>query len=327
MSVIQFDRTDVDSSRSPVISWSTVRIPIAGLLLVAAVVKAQEITGILAGDGLLSSRPLLLAAIGIEAALAVYLLFGDHRWSWRSAIAIFSVFAVTSGYAWATGQDCNCIDRRIGPGWMLAIDIVVLITAWYARPNFHSPSGGSDAVAAGEGHSGLAPKNQPRTAARILPLSVSLTAGILSITAAQWRHQAIVTADEAQIEYLIPELLIGKRWPLDSRIDPRLKPLETGNWMVVIVRRDCPHCQEFLDKHFADPTWHRPGERTVVFVAGDNQWPFQFDRVELTDIDFQKFISWSHDEAFATSPSIFLIRSGIVNDGLDGQVEGKTLNF
>jgi hypothetical protein len=282
MYAIELERSQSNSrSRPALISWGSLRIAIAMLLLIAAGAKIRDITRILAGDGLLSSQPLLMVAIGIETALAVYLLIGDRRWSWRLTIALFSAFAVTSGYAWATGQDCNCIDQQIGPGWMLLIDITVLVLAWQARPQHHLYSEGSNAAMAGQAIVGSHATADPnRTSAVLLPIIFSIVAGTLSITAAQRRHESFsAESNSGQIEYLIPELLIGKRWPLDSRVHPDLKSLETGNWMVVIVRRDCQHCQEFLDKHFAELTWHRAGERMAVFVAGSDRWGYRFDHI------------------------------------------------
>lgn len=313
---------DAEATR-PLVSWQTLRIPIAALLAFAAAVKFQDVTRILAGDGLLSSQPLLLTAIGIEAALAVYLLFGNQRWSWRLTVALFSLFALISGYAWATGTDCNCISQRISPWAMFAIDITVLAAAWWARP-LHPPAGrvGSEARADGEGRAATTEASTERLgepaiiqAAKaptsfqklrpIFPIVLALVLGIATATAAHWRHQTIAAREQPNIDYLIPELLIGKRWPLDSRIDPRLKPLETGRWMVVIVRRDCPHCQEFLNKHFADPTWHRPGERTAVFVAGSDRWWFQFDRIEWNFENYTSSLDWPVREPFVATPAIF----------------------
>jgi len=321
---VSFERSQ---ARLSPISWSQLRIGIAALLIVAAAAKVQDIVPILAGDGLLASQPLLLTAIGVEAALALYLLIGDRRWSWLLTIALFSVFTAVSGYAWFSGQDCNCIAQRIGPGWMLLIDIAVLTFAWWARPQVTLPPGGSDAVAAGEGRTDERIDHHVATAltTSLAPVILSLIAGTVAATAASWRHQTITASSgeqEGQIEYLIPELLIGKRWPLDSRIDPRLKPLETGRWMVVIVRRDCPHCQEFLDKHFADPTWHRPGERTAVFVAASDDWLYEFDP-KRSEFDPDGTISWRESAPFVASPTSLAIGDGIVLGDLVAMKSGE----
>jgi hypothetical protein len=286
MYAIQLDESHESSrSRPALVSWSYLRIAVAALLLIAVVAKVQDITRILAGEGLLSSKPLLLTAIGIESALAVYLLIGDRRWSWRLTIALFSIFTVISGYAWVTGQDCNCIDRRIGSGWMLLMDIAVLAAAFWRRPRDESAidpevraTMSANPLDWQRAHSkeSMIERSPNRTSLRpIIPLAIAATVGIATATAANWQHQTNITsASSDQIEYLLPELLIGKRWPIDSRYHPELKALETGNWMVVIVRRDCDHCKEFLAKNFADPTWHRPGERTVCFSIEENRWFF-----------------------------------------------------
>jgi len=319
-------------------TWKSLRIPIAALLAIAAAAKVQDIAKLLAGDGLLSSQPMLLTAIGIEAALAFYLLFGDQLWSWRFVFALFSLFAIVSGYAWATGTDCNCISKRISPAAMFAIDIAVFAAAWWTRP-LHLPVWwvGSEERADGESRAGITEVSmvplsgdsvnleravRPNVFHKlkpIFPIALALMTGIATATAANWRHQTIAASEQPNIEYLIPELLVGKRWPLDSRIDPRLKPLETGRWMVVIVRRDCPHCQEFLDKHFADPTWHRPGERTAVFVAGSDQWPFDFDYISSNPVQ-HRLAPWPDHEPFAESPFTAAISDSIVTFSTAGTV-------
>jgi len=101
-------------------TWHNLRIPIAALLAIAAAAKFQDFTKILAGDGLLSSQPILLTAIGIEAALAFYLLFGDQLWSWRFVFALFSLFAIVSGALEVSlpseraGESIKVV--RLGPG-------------------------------------------------------------------------------------------------------------------------------------------------------------------------------------------------------------------
>jgi len=119
------------------------------------------------------------------------------------------------------------------------------------------------------------------------------------------------------LQFLLANMLQNQQWPLNSRVHPSLKPLETGRWMVILVRGDCGHCRELLESEFADPRRHRPNERTVVFVAGSENWSYEFDAVRL-DTDETRVIAWNGDEPFVANPAVFVIDSGVVKDGRDG---------
>lgn len=70
------------------------------------------------------------------------MLVGDARWTWRIAVATFTVFTVATGYALATGQDCNCVAQSISPKHMLLLDGAVLALAMLFRP--HKTTGSVD---------------------------------------------------------------------------------------------------------------------------------------------------------------------------------------
>ncbi len=89
---------------------------------------------ILAGDGLLSSRSVLLAVLVLEAAMAIYVLIGNPFRAWWLTLGMFTAFALSAGYALATGQDCNCISNHVGPRFMLPLDLAVVAFAIWLRP-------------------------------------------------------------------------------------------------------------------------------------------------------------------------------------------------
>jgi hypothetical protein len=288
------DETEVNVVRdtSAWTAWAVLRLMIAGLLFVAAVAKVVNAVQILHGHGLLNSPPLLFALIAFEGAVATYLLIGDRNRAWRISVATFTMFVVAAGYASWTGRDCNCIAQSIGPRQMMFVDIIVLVLAFWFRPR----------SSAGQ------PSVTPRQVALSLIVAAAFAAaGLLSIS----------SGDNANpLKFLIADTMVGAQWPLDSRFHPDLEPLETGNWMVIILRRDCEHCREFVSEFFAEPDRHRANERTAVFVAGTSNWPFQFDRVSMP-VGSATLLRWRDDEPFVASPAVFVLRERLVVEAAD----------
>ena len=275
-------------------AWSYLRFGIAALLVVAAGAKILNVGQILSGDGLLSSRSLLLAVIAFEAAVATYLLIGNTVRSWWLTLATFSAFAVSAGYAIATGQDCNCIADGIGPQFMLPLDLTVLALTMWCRPK-------ADPV--------------PQNGNEMEKVVSCVVVAALFVCAAGFRELDVDRDDP--LEFLIADTMIHKPWPLNSRLQPELKPLETGRWLVLVIRRDCTHCRELLSNYFSDPGTHRKGERTAVFVTGGVDWPFQLDHVSL-DINGNTQVHWATGEPFVASPAVFLVQDGVVDNASDG---------
>lgn len=273
-------------------NWYYVRYAIAFVLLVAAGAKIVNRVEILAGDGLLSTRPMLLVAIGFESAVASFLMFGDLFSSWVVTGATFVVLSGISAYAIATGQDCNCISHAIDPKVMLQFDLAVLALVAWMRPV----------------------RRASWSKRVILEITGSVGLGIL-VAGSTSLYDSPRKGDPLQ--FLIADTLVAQRWPLNATLNPELAALDRGNWMVLIVRRDCEHCRELIAKHFVDPHRHRPNERTAVFVAGESTWPFQFDEVAI-DFKVKNTIAWPVAEPFVASPGVFLIKNGIVAQGEDG---------
>ena len=103
---------------------------------------------------------------------------------------------------------------------------------------------------------------------------------------------------------------------IGQTLNPRLRELESGKWLVVVARIDCDHCAQLLGKYFSDPLRHPAGRRTALFIAGNNDWSFQLDRLSLVGSPTDT-VSWSV-EPFVASPALFLLDRGVVTDAADG---------
>lgn len=273
-------------------AWKYFRFCVAALLMIAAGAKVANLTEILESGGLLSNRWLLTLAIGVEAGVAVFLLLNNTFASWAVTAGLFLIFSGASTYAIASGQDCNCISQKISPKMMLPFDLTILAILFWVKP----------AVSFSWNKASL--------------LQVAGCVGVSALVAgATAFYEPAEKSDPLQ--FLLADMLVEKRWPLDAGLHPELAELGEGNWMVLVVRRDCEHCREVLAKHFADPHTHRPNERTAVFVAGEPTWPFVLDKIAI-ESSSGTAITWPGEEPFVASPAIFLIENGKVVKARDG---------
>ena len=131
----------------------------------------------------------------------------------------------------------------------------------------------------------------------------SLGVGVLVAGAATFYDPA---EKSDPLQFLLADMLVEKRWPIDAKLHADLAEFKKGKWMVLVVRRDCEHCRELLAKHFEDPQAHRPNERTVAFIAGESKWPFMLDEIAIESSSGTS-ITWPGEEPFVASPAIFLI--------------------
>lgn len=272
------------------------RLGVATVLIVAAATKAWNSPRILAMDGLLSQHWLLNTVIGLEAIMAVLILSLSARIARALIIVVFGCFAMVAGYALVLGKDCNCFGLDLLGAWFtMPLDLLVLLGAWFLVPDTESQL----------------PVRVPK---RLFALAIVLA--VVGIGVSQYRISKSKTTQ--RLEFLLAEEMVNKPWPIASAFHPELAQLETGNWLVLIVRSDCEHCRELIERQFQDPKLHRPSERTAVFIAGSDEWSFQLDHVSFEP--GPNLVSWQDSEPFVASPAAFLIVDGVVKhagDSLD----------
>ena len=273
--------------------WNQLRFAVAALLLAAAATKVVDTPRILSGEGLLGSPPRLVFVIAFEAAAGVWIAVGDRFLSWIVTLVVFGVFVLSTAYAIVTGQSCNCFGSRVDARAMLILDLCVLLTVAGFRPIGRSI------------RSGWLP----------MQMLIAVVVGGAFAGMSVWK---VRTTDRTEpLEFLLAQSLIGKAWLLDERFHPDLRELHSDRRLIVVVREECEHCQAMMMRHFDDPRTHRPGERTAMFVAGNDEWPFQFDRV-CFERSGDGFITWPGGEPFVASPAVFVVEDGVVMQAADG---------
>lgn len=277
--------------------WMAYSLSVATLLIVAAAMKAWNAPNILAMDGLLSTQWLLTTAIGVEAVVAVLIVRLPPRMARILIVVVFGCFASVASYALFSGKDCNCFGFDLLGAWLtLPVDIIVLIAARFICPKR---------------------KDLQQASAFLYIAALAALLASAGIGLSQFRISQVMSSE--RLEFLLADDMIDKPWPIMESYHADLAQIETGQWLILIVRRDCEHCRELIEEQFHDPQRHRPGERTLIFIAGSDEWFFRFDHVSLEP--GLESIQWADGEPFVASPAVFQVVDGIVKlaaDSVDG---------
>jgi hypothetical protein len=227
--------------------YDCTRLALGTLLLTAAALKGHQLaTAPVLESGLLTSRWFLIAVVQFEFFFALWLLSGLYpTWTWRAALACFSVFAgVTLSKGLAGESSCGCFGRvPVNPWYTLFLDLCAVAALLAFRPLSLRVRAGVMAPAFAS-----SPPGRGRVRARLAAvLALFLALGI----PAGWTmsaYQAAALADSGDLigsgksVVLEPENWVGKPLPLLRYIDLG-NQLTSGRWVVVLYRHDCPHCQ------------------------------------------------------------------------------------
>lgn len=273
--------------------WTNYSLSVATILVLAGALKAWHAPRILAMNGLLSSEWLLISAILLELVAAVLIVGLSPREAWFLVVAVFAFFAIVASFALISGETCNCFGIELLGAWLtLPLDIIVLIGAVLLRPNVES---------------------QRNTRISFFSVAFAVVLAAIGVGLAEYRLRQSESSE--RLEFLLADELIDKPWPITEAHHPELAQLRTGNWLILIVRSDCEHCQKLIAEHFHDPELHRPGERTAIFIAGSDEWTFRLDHVSLKP--GKNSIRWPAGEPFVASPVVFQSVEGIVRHAAD----------
>lgn len=223
--------------------WRFCRAGLGGVLILASVLKAHELaTAPTLGPGLLQQRWLLLCLIELELVFGGWLLVSrGGRRTWVLTTVLWSVFFLTAVYEALSGADsCGCFGRvRIDPWYTAAFDAIVLVFLPFCRPD---PPPASDAPARHVVRRWCVVATLAAAGAAFSIWNVAHVAGARSVA------DGLVVADGVTI--LEPEKWVGKSFPLNAFVDVA-RQWEGGDWLILIYRYDCEHCQKAVPQYDA----------------------------------------------------------------------------
>ena len=277
--------------------FSSLRLAAAAILLIAAFAKVWHYPLILKGDGFLANQIVLDAAIVFEAIAAVAIVASGAKLCWWMIVSVYGLFTIVSAFALLTDSECNCFGAWFGASVTMPLDLAILVACAVVRirnPNLLRIS-----------HSN----------SRLILFGISgLVVGLGLVMGGHYRLQT--SSRDNGTRFLLATEMIGKPWPIHGAMNPLLRELESGKWLVIVARRDCEHCAQLLQAYFSDPSRHPAETRTVQFIAGRNDWSFHLDRLTLIGTPTGT-VSWSI-EPFVASSALFLLDRGLVQDAADG---------
>ena len=206
---------------------------VASLLLIAAILKgAQLVSDPTTSLGSTWDRTLLPLQIAMELGLGLFVLSGLY---WRlicwMALLLFTLFAAYSAYLAVNGAaSCGCFGLvKIHPWWMFVLDLAVVTgLAWSIFHSRLQPS--------------LPTLPQPKL---IVAGAVSLAVLAVVVLVRYSDNRAAIAEsllpNAGNLTILEPETWVGQPLPIAAAID---LDLSRGQWIVLLHRHDCPHCQE-----------------------------------------------------------------------------------
>jgi hypothetical protein len=212
---------------------------LAGVLLVAAGLKAESVLGSRIAAEIDRAGMLSLAAAGAECVIAAWLLSG---WApvaaRRVAMGLLVVFAGVAGWRLVSGAaDCGCFGRlHVHPAWTFSFDLLALVGLWLVGRGPRPIGGVAGPLSGG---------SPVRCVFAVLVAAVVPTA---TVFAAGRLLEPRGGAGGAALVVLEPETWPGKPLPMLEYVADRTARAElaSGRYTVVLFNRDCHVCQEHL---------------------------------------------------------------------------------
>jgi hypothetical protein len=277
--------------------WKFIRILPGGILMVAAMAKIVWAPQLLHSQGLLSSWWLLMGAVFVETFAGLFIAWGPLICSWRATMGIFGFLAIVAGYSLWTNQECNCFGSRIGSNVTLPLDLAILLMCGL-----------------------FAPRKCDNQSARSFGAVISSALVVATALTVVLTIRTMNAPTHDPIAFFLAKSMLKKEWPLGRRHHPELSKLEEGRWLVLLVREDCVHCRNLMERLSANPNLLGNDKRIATLVSRDGEWHLWLDQFSMDPSEHK--IIWSGSEPFFSSPAAFLLEDGIVVEGEDaGKVE------
>jgi hypothetical protein len=204
----------------------------AGILLIAASLKAYELIGNPALGTLYGSKWLEAGLVEYEVLLASWLLTGvAQHWCRWTMLATFFGFGCYATYVGVLGDvSCGCFGPvQVNPWWTLGLDCIALIFLWRWTP--------------------AATKLHFAFLAAALAIAVVFSLAVVGSLLVQPKlafSEGFLVEDS--IVFLQPEQWVGNKFLLADYVD-RGEKLMKGTWTVLLYHHDCPKCQEVLHRY------------------------------------------------------------------------------
>lgn len=269
---------------------------IVGVFLIgAATLKAIEL---LSEPAVALTSPVgpwfMSAEVGAELGIGLLMLSGLY---WRRvlwpALLLFMAFAAYSlSLALGGAESCGCFGSlKVHPWWTFMLDVAIvfglLVSVWRGRRSARLERTGG----------------RPIAIVAIASLSVLNTAILVHYAASRTATEDDQFSTAGDLVILEPETWVGQPLPIATAID---LDLSQGQWIVLLHRHDCPHCEEAVPIY--EDLAKKAGDRQVALVEVP---PFD---VETTTIESQcKLGRLNNDrEWFVQTPVEIQLSDGIV---------------
>jgi hypothetical protein len=224
------------------LAWPICRCVLGVALLIAAILKAEELAALpMLGTGVLNQRWLLVCLLELEVVFGGWLLLAVGRfWTWAATFAVWLTFLGVAGYGAISGaESCGCFGRvQVNPWYTSVADLIVVLFLVIWRPRR------SDAQ-----------KVTRWSAQRWTALIVITIAGAVfciwnlsRYSLSRLSEDGISLSDGTVV--LEPEKWAGQPFILANYIDVGSQ-LTRGDWIVLLYRYDCDHCRRAVPKYMA----------------------------------------------------------------------------
>jgi hypothetical protein len=292
-----------------------VKFFLAFLLFTTAIIKIRNAGTILLSDGLLSTDARLTTAVFVEIFSGVFILLGPSGVSRYYGVILFSSFGALAGWSWWNAYDCGCFGANTDSLMPLIADIVSILACLFAwRPQ----------VKVGEN---VAEKRFPIQATFRTTL---IAASIASVFVGGW---CLRSPSRATQPIILDESLVGKRISIfESQKLPNEDFLE-GNAVLFFLRPECRHCKQLAEWWNREAILHENKSISVVgVVVSTGNWHVMPGVVSVSRVQTSDHFSmrWGENEPFVSSPTLMVIRNGIVvkvlrKDTADQLINGNIL--
>lgn len=296
---------------------TTLRLLVFAILAVALHGKIQNATAILIGDSLLSSWLLLKTVIAFEVFAATCILVATRSTVWCMVVALFSVFSAFATFELMDSGGCSCFGRSL-PNWLsLPVDLLILGAMVGSRNFWREDSATPCNNKASHGAKVVGNICRRDAIAIVTGAGSALLVVVLFLPSPETARGKESPAD---LRFLLAQDWIGEVWPVGQEMNVGLLSLNEGEWLVLVLRRDCMHCRDLAEELItAKADGARYDVRVATFVAGTDSWIAHLGNVSMKSTGPIR-VKWPRGaEPFVASPAAFFLHDGMVHDARDGK--------